>query len=313
MNKDYYVYFHIRLSNNQIFYIGKGKNKRYKSVADRNKHWHNVANKGYYCLIYANNLTEKEAFNLEKEMIKKYKSQLVNLTDGGEGTSGYKYTKEQKKNCSDRYFRMMKKGFLPRLDKTIYNFLNMNGDSFEGTIKDFKEYSKLSQSVISHIIRKIDYLTIDGWYHEKADLKKCGVPNGDRHSLSDKNIYSFIHDNGTIEHLKRFEFCKKYNICNKRIYELVSNNTTVFGWRLLGTKRKSKKECKLGSKNPMHNIKGKDNSKSNKSIITVYKDDDIFIGTWYEFADKFQVNRKFASEFFSGRKNSCYGWIRKEN
>ena len=240
MNKDYFVYFHIRLSNNQIFYIGKGKNKRFKSVADRNKHWHNVANKGYYYLIYANNLTEKEAFNLEKEMIKKYKSQLVNLTDGGEGTSGYKYTKEQKKNCSDRYFRMMKKGFLPRLDKTIYKFLNTNGDIFEGTIKDFKEYSKLSQSVISHIIRKIDYLTIDGWYHEKADLKKCGVPNGDRHSLSDKNIYSFIHDDGIIEHLKRFEFCKKYNICNKRIYELVSNNTTVFGWRLLGTKRKSR-------------------------------------------------------------------------
>ena len=57
----------------------------------------------------------------------------------------------------------------------------------------------------------------------------------------------------------------------------------------------------------MHNIKGKDNSKSNKSIIKVYKDDDIFIGTWYEFADKFQINRKFASAFFSGRKNSCYG------
>ncbi len=78
------------------------------------------------------------------------------------------------------------------------------------------------------------------------------------------------------------------------------------------TKRKSKKECKLGSKNPMHNIKGKDNSKSNKSIIKVYKDDDIFIGTWYEFADKFQINRKFASAFFSGRKNSCYGWRKKE-
>ena len=312
MNNNYYVYFHIRLSNNQIFYVGKGKEKRYKSTSGRNDHWHNIANKGYYYLIYADNLTEKEAFDLEIKMIKKYKSQLVNLTDGGEGTSGYKYTKEQKENCSKRYYRMMEKGLLPRFDKTIYKFLNINGEEFEGTMKEFYEFSKLSQSVVSHLVRKVDYLTLDGWYYEKANLKKCGVPNGDRHALSDKNIYSFIHDDGTIEHLKRFEFCKKYNISIRGVYDLVVQKTTVFGWRLLGTERKCRIKCKLGSKNPMYNIKGKDNNRSNKNTITVYKDDNVFAGTWFDFADKFAINRKFASEFFSGRKKSCYGWKRKE-
>lgn len=92
--KNYYVYIHYRNDTNNPFYIGKGCGDRAYVKRRRNKYWNNIVNKhGYTIKIYKNNLTEKEAFKLEKELIEKYKD-LCNMTDGGEGSSGFKHSKE---------------------------------------------------------------------------------------------------------------------------------------------------------------------------------------------------------------------------
>ena len=99
----YYVYQHKFI--NGTIYIGKGKGKRFIENTSRNPHWKALTAKYgepikgiMYC-----NLTESEAFQKEKVVIRYYKLKkvlLCNLTNGGEGASGYKHTSEHKKYIS---------------------------------------------------------------------------------------------------------------------------------------------------------------------------------------------------------------------
>jgi hypothetical protein len=84
----------MRLDTGEIFYIGKGSGRRAWSKADRNKYWKNIAKDGYIVEILFKELLESDAFKKEKELIPFYKNIgmcAANITNGGEGTSGYKY------------------------------------------------------------------------------------------------------------------------------------------------------------------------------------------------------------------------------
>lgn len=96
----YYVYLHIKETNGKPFYVGKGQGKRAISISDRNKWWYNTVDKYGFDIIYLETeLTEEQALEKEIYWIKRIgrkslnEGPLVNLTDGGEGTSGYVYTK----------------------------------------------------------------------------------------------------------------------------------------------------------------------------------------------------------------------------
>lgn len=95
MAEIYYVYEHIRLDTNEIFYVGKGKGARHKSTKNRNKHWHSIVEKcGYTTKIVVDKVDEELAFLIEQEIISKYKKlniKLANYTNGGEGFSGGKH------------------------------------------------------------------------------------------------------------------------------------------------------------------------------------------------------------------------------
>jgi hypothetical protein len=100
---NFYVYIHIRKDNGEPFYVGMGSKKwnRVSSKKNRNQWWLNITKKyGYDYIFLDENLTEYEAFELEKYWIKRIGRNdlglgtLVNLTDGGEGKSGCKHTQE---------------------------------------------------------------------------------------------------------------------------------------------------------------------------------------------------------------------------
>jgi hypothetical protein len=109
-----YVYQHIRLDTNEVFYIGigsdtEGKYKRANSNKKRNPHWHNVINKaGYKIEILLDNINWKEACNEENRLIKLYgrkdinKGTLVNMTNGGDGVLGLVWNEEMRLKASDR-------------------------------------------------------------------------------------------------------------------------------------------------------------------------------------------------------------------
>jgi hypothetical protein len=96
------VYRHIRLDNRKPFYIGIGNSeKRAYSTRGRNNHWQNIVKKcGYEVQILFDDLTYDDAKQKEIEFILLYgrynvsNGLLCNLTDGGDGSLGYKPTEE---------------------------------------------------------------------------------------------------------------------------------------------------------------------------------------------------------------------------
>ena len=93
----FYVYEHWRLDKDECFYVGKGCRNRAYSRSDRNSHWENIVSKlerigsGYEIRLVAVGLSEKDAFNLERERILFWRDlvDLANKTDGGDGVSGF--------------------------------------------------------------------------------------------------------------------------------------------------------------------------------------------------------------------------------
>jgi hypothetical protein len=107
MHSDYKVYVHQKKSDGRIFYVGKGRRWRENQKCNRNRHWHNVVNKhGFTVSVVASNLTNEDACNFERILIEKLKEtdNLVNYTNGGEGSEGYKHTEEAKAKMKGRKF-----------------------------------------------------------------------------------------------------------------------------------------------------------------------------------------------------------------
>lgn len=85
--KRYYVYRWYNTETNETFYIGKGTKGRKDVIQGRSKAFMEYYN-SHKCANQKikDNLTENEAYILEKEMIKKYRTDsnhLVNLDEGG--------------------------------------------------------------------------------------------------------------------------------------------------------------------------------------------------------------------------------------
>jgi hypothetical protein len=99
MNDRFYVYEHRRKDTGSIFYVGKGCGRRAWVTQHRSKFWWHVVKKsgGYDISIIANSLPEELAHLCEMERIdqnRRLGKRLCNLTDGGEGMSGYKFSFE---------------------------------------------------------------------------------------------------------------------------------------------------------------------------------------------------------------------------
>ena len=108
----FYVYQLIDPRTKEVFYIGKGKDRRMfvhvknvKRGIDIKKNPHKyykikqILDSGFSDVFYDVVFTsenEQECFNKEIELIKEYrKDKLTNITDGGEGSAGYKRTEEE--------------------------------------------------------------------------------------------------------------------------------------------------------------------------------------------------------------------------
>ena len=115
-----YVYQHIRLDTDEVFYIGigtdsNGKYKRANRKTHRSEYWNNIVNKaGYRVEILTDGITKDEAAEEEKRLINHYGRKdintgiLVNMTDGGEGTLGVAYREPWNKGKTNIYSEEIK-------------------------------------------------------------------------------------------------------------------------------------------------------------------------------------------------------------
>ena len=93
----FYVYEHWRPDKDEPFYVGKGRGSRANMMARRNMHHKAIQSKlhrlgfAVEVRIVASNLTEEQAFEMEKNRISMWRAagiDLTNMTDGGEGPAG---------------------------------------------------------------------------------------------------------------------------------------------------------------------------------------------------------------------------------
>lgn len=96
----FYVYQHVKADNGEVFYVGKGMGRRAYDSYHRSKYWKNiVAKHGVNVEFVKVNITEPESLELEISTIEKFRSQglkIFNMTNGGDGTSGYTHTEAHK-------------------------------------------------------------------------------------------------------------------------------------------------------------------------------------------------------------------------
>jgi len=109
MDKEYYVYEWYFIDTQEVFHVGKGKNKRaWERKYKRNKYFTSIVEKykdKVDVRIYKKELTDDEACDCERERIKYYKSigqAKTNFHEGGRGGyTGMYDSKERSKKLSE--------------------------------------------------------------------------------------------------------------------------------------------------------------------------------------------------------------------
>lgn len=228
----HYLYRHIRLDTNEVFYVGIGtQNKNTKlfhrahSNSKRNNFWKNVVNKTEYEVEI---LLESDNYDFiqqkEIEFIALYgrrdldKGTLVNLTDGGEGIINCQYNREE------TYLKISKALKGRKMPEDTIEKVR------EGINKRFEEYYN------EHIGQT--YTTNEGY---KVEIVECG-------SLKNTTVKF---EDGTLLHNRRLGEVKKGKIRNP-------NRVSVFGVGYLGAEKYKKDICyvKWGTllKNHSYNV-----------------------------------------------------------
>lgn len=203
---NFYVYVHRRLSDNKPFYVGKGSGNRAWDFTGRNIYWKRVKDKHDISVeVVFDNLTESEAFQCEVDTILEFNYfnyPLTNLTTGGEGSSGLKFTDEQRLRISK---------------------------SLEGRIPWNKGLKTVDNK---------EYLYSDE-YREKLRQAKLGVFDNENNPFADKNKYDFVRlsDGFEITCTRQYlvkNFGADGGLIKKMFYKK-NPRKSGSGWKLKGT------------------------------------------------------------------------------
>jgi hypothetical protein len=110
--------------------VGKGKDKRAYSTFSRNDRWNKTANKhGLIVEIVFDELEETDAFQVERDTIlemKYFGYPLVNMTEGGDGISGFKHSVETKKKQSEKMLLSYNKEIANNLANGVREYYKNN-------------------------------------------------------------------------------------------------------------------------------------------------------------------------------------------
>jgi hypothetical protein len=155
----YYVYGHYTKDTDSLFYIGKGSRNRAWYFKGRNNLWNKIVTKhGIVVKILVAELTPENAAIQEILAIKELKPR-ANFTKGGDGTVGYKHTKEAKLKMAVNKNKFGKQN---HKSKTVYC---SNGQEYVG-VREAARVLNLDYSKISKVCRGLfsNYNNLKFWY-----------------------------------------------------------------------------------------------------------------------------------------------------
>lgn len=170
MANDYYVYEHIRNDTGAVFYVGKGRGRR-AYIANgyhRSQWWLRVVEKagGFTVRFLAQGISELSALQMEIDAIAQYREQgveLVNMTNGGDGTSGYKRSAEL-----NAFFSAMHRGKVmsPEVREKISASVKASG-----YVPSEEARQKMSAAHKGHR-RALGYRHTDEWKARASEVRK---------------------------------------------------------------------------------------------------------------------------------------------
>lgn len=178
-----YVYSHTTLDTNTIFYIGIGTTSNYKRAyikSNRKSFWKRIIEKHNYKVeIIEDNLLLEEALEKEKFYIALYGRRdlglgtLVNHTDGGEGNSGGKRSKEfcealskrklgtktsEESKLKMRLSALGRKNTLEQIEKTVMSkrkiVFDTNTGIYYDSTKEASDLLGIKRSTLIHCLTK---------------------------------------------------------------------------------------------------------------------------------------------------------------
>lgn len=216
----FYVYLH-KKPNGEVFYVGKGTKGRAWSRHGRNPYWNNVYKKygSFIVEIVQDNLQEWYAFELEQELMLKYKN-LTNISEGGGGNGNYKFKPEDCLKISEKVSGLRN----GRADLNSYNFVNIvTKQEFVGTRWVFQETFGIKVGDLFNGRA----VTVYSWCL-KENLHKTGPK-----LKYDPRLYIFKHKvTGEEVRLTRRDFNKTYNVQAKGLFS--GKLKSIHGWQVLG-------------------------------------------------------------------------------
>ena len=196
----YYVYEHIRLDKMEPFYIGKGKGERAYDLY-RNDHHDAITDEyGHAVVIIADNLTEEEAYWLERDTIEDYVfnlgygidieghndynhvlPHLTNMDWGGiGGKGGVKLSEETKEKMSEA-----KKGQIPwnKGKKGMYN----HSEETKQRMSESHKRENLSEETIQRMSEAKKGTHLSEEHKQNLSKSHKGIQAGKNHPMYGKH------------------------------------------------------------------------------------------------------------------------------
>jgi hypothetical protein len=221
-------------------------------------------------MIWENGLNEQEAYVMEIELIKKFGRRdnntgiLTNLTDGGEGLSGHQFSDEHRRKISEanrnriiseetrEKHRVIAQNRPPISDETREKLIRAAYKRKEtGWIhpskgiplsEERKEYNRKWMRTNQPNKGKRGRAGIEnlmfGKTHssdvkQKISIANSGkpMPKGNDCKYSDKTIYKFQNQDGTVFTGTKFDLCDRYSLRVDQISQMISGKAKTYkGW-----------------------------------------------------------------------------------
>ena len=322
--KKYYVYVWYYKKDNKIFYVGKGTKYRYRSRKRDNPVLVNTIN-SYECdsKIIKDKLTEEEAFEFEKELIKELRSEdhpLINVLDGGhmppshKGKSRTNDTKIKMSKSMKEYHEEHPEVALEKSKQMKYFLKTEKGKEFqEKSIKsrdndDFRkrqsEICKKANNTQEYIARQSEIVK-KMWESEEYRKAHTGSNNHRSQSIKQYDLnYNLIGEYPTIT-----EASNVTGVCASKISSVARKKRKTAGgfiWEYVNDVNLNVSKRKY--------VYDADNDKNAISIIQ-YDKKGNYIAEYKSIAEASRINnysnRTNIIHNLKGKTNSAYGYVWK--